>query len=321
MEEEIKNIIVDLKKDAIAKFKDESDIKKFLDNITFFNNYSLNNHFLIWLQNPNAEYIASRKTYNDMGYSVNIKNDDGIKIFIPRFYIIVKIVGDDGNISYKPYFALNDNEKSIYKDKTDDRITYYKQKLSGFTLGTVFSAEDTTMPMEAINNEINPVINNEKANDIIDIFIKTIYKDGFKVEFKELDGTIKGYCDHKNKTIIVRKGIGNIMQLKVLIHEYGHALAHKHLEDNNLEYQMHRNKYETEAESISYVVSKYLGITDNGSSLTYLYAWSKEKDFEEINDSFNVIVSYSKRIINNFEKFFDKKFGLYNDDSVLELTI
>ena len=65
------------------------------------------------------------------------------------------------------------------------------------------------------------------------------------------------------------------------IHEYAHALAHKHLENNNREYREHRNQYETEAEAISYVVSKYLNMQTNDFSLSYLYAWSKEKDFKE----------------------------------------
>lgn len=46
----------------------------------------------------------------------------------------------------------------------------------------------------------------------------------------------------------------------------------------------------------------------------YLYAWSKEKDFKEINDSFNAIFNYSKKIINNFEKFYDREFGLCADE-------
>ncbi|MBQ8891296.1 MAG: hypothetical protein IJ068_00315 [Bacilli bacterium] len=310
LENEVKELLVDLKKTAIAKFKDESDIKKFLDNITFFNNYSFNNHLLIWAQDPDAKYVAARKTYQDMGYSVNKSNDDGIKIFIPKFYNIAKIIDSDNKISYKPYFILTEEEKKKYKDKSDDSITFYRQKLSGFTLGNVFSANDTNMPMDIIDKELNPVLHDNKANDIMNCFIKTIYNDGYKVNFKELDSDTKGYCDHANKTIVVRKGLGNIVQLKVLIHEYAHALAHKHLENNNIEYQNNRNKYETEAESISYVVSNYLGLNTNDFSLSYLYAWSKEKNFEEIDDSFNTIVNFSKRIIKNFQKFYDREFNL-----------
>ena len=97
------------------------------------------------------------------------------------------------------------------------------------------------------------------------------------------------------------------MRLKVVIHEYAHSLAHKHLKDNKMDYVEHRNKYETEAESIAYVVSKYLGLDVSDYSNMYLYSWSKEKDFKEIDDSLNTIVNYSKMIINNYEHILEKE--------------
>ena len=173
-------------------------------------------------------------------------------------------------------------------------------------MGNVFDAKDTNMPMEIINQGLNPVLNDNKADEIMDMFIKTIYNDGFKVKYKEIESTAKGYCDFENKEIVVRKGLGSLMQLKVLIHEYAHSLAHKHLVgEHNKE---HRNKYETEAEAMAYVVAKYLGMDTS----SYLYSWSKNKDFEEIDDSFHTIVNYSKVIIDNFKKIYNHEIG-YSD--------
>lgn len=45
-----------------------------------------------------------------------------------------------------------------------------------------------------------------------------------------------------------------------------------------------------------------------------LYSWSKEKDFKEFDYSFNTIVNYSKRIINNFEKFYNRDLKLSNNE-------
>lgn len=304
---------MDLKKEAILKFKDESDIKKFLDNIINFNNYSFNNQMLIWVQRPDAEYVTSFKTIKDMGYHLN-KDSKGIKVFIPNFYTLVKIKINDMKFEVKPLFLLSEEEKNKYKDKNNDEITFYKQKLSGFSLGNVYDVKDTTIPMDIIDGELNPIVNDKRADELIDCFIKTIYNDGFKVAFQDLTDGSKGYCDHKNNLIVVKKGLSNVMQMKVLVHEYAHALAHKHLENNNRDYQKHPNQYETEAESIAYVVSKYLDMPTSDYSLTYLYAWSKEKDFKEIDDSLNTIVNYSKRIINNFEKFYNQEFGLYSEE-------
>lgn len=269
---------------------------------------------LILIQRPDANYVTSFKTIRDMGYMLN-KDSKGIKIIIPNFYNLAKVKVNDSTYDIKPYFILTDEEKKKYKDKNDESITFYKQKLYGFSLGNVFDVKDTTIPMDIIDAELNPIINDKKADEIMDCFIKTIYNDGFKVEFKELDGTAKGYCNHKNKTIVVKKGLGSLIQMKVLIHEYAHCLAHKHLENNYMDYKEHRNRYETEAESIAYVVSKYLNMSTTEYSLSYLYSWSKEKDFKEIDDSLNTIVNYSKRIINNFDKFYEREFVLYAEDT------
>ena len=305
LEDDIKAIITDLKKQAIESFKSESDIKKFLDNIIKFNNYSYNNQCLIWMQNPNADYVAPLRTFNKMGYRIKA-NEKGIKILIPNFYTIVKIkTNEEGKYILKPLFSLNDEEKEKYKNKNDDTITYYSQKLSNFKIGSVFDASQTTMPLDTINEKLNPVLEDDRANGMEDNFIKAIYRDGFKVRYEEkIESGAKGYCDFKNNEIVVLKDLSNLMRLKVVIHEYAHSLAHKHLLENNKDYQLHRNKYETEAESIAYVVSKYLGLDTSSYSQMYLYSWSKDKDFKEIDDSLNCIVDYSKKIIHNFNSVY-----------------
>lgn len=307
LEDDIKAIITDLKKQAIESFKSESDIKKFLDNIIKFNNYSYNNQCLIWMQKPDASYVAPLRTFNKMGYRIKA-NEKGIKILIPNFYTIVKIkTNEEGKYILKPLFSLNDEEKEKYKNKNDDTITYYSQKLSNFKIGSVFDASQTTMPLDTINEKLNPVLEDDRANGMEDNFIKAIYRDGFKVRYEEkIESGAKGYCDFKNNEIVVLKDLSNLMRLKVVIHEYAHSLAHKHLLENNKDYQLHRNKYETEAESIAYVVSKYLGLDTSSYSQMYLYSWSKDKDFKEIDDSLNCIVNYSKKIINNYKKIISK---------------
>ncbi len=249
-----------------------------------------------------------------MGYKVNKGDYEGIKVYMPQFYSIAQITDDDGNISYKPYFTLTPDEKKIYKDKNDNHIVFHKQKLSGFGLGNVFSVDDTDMPMDSIEEELNPILEDSMADGVTDTFIKAIYKDGFRVKYEDISDGTKGYCDFVDNTIVIRKDLSNLMRLKVIVHEYAHALAHKHLKNNNREYRDHRNQYETEAEAIAYVVSKYLGLDTSNYSLNYLYSWSKDKNFKEIDDSFNTIVNYSKRIIGNYNKMYEENLGLYASD-------
>lgn len=309
IEQDVQTILKDLKKSALDTFKDESDIKRFLDNIVNFNNYSFNNLCLIWMQNHDARYVASYRTYLKMGYHVN-KDETGIKILVPSFFKLVKIKISDNEFEVKPLKSLNDEEMKIYRDKNDDRIIFYKDHLSRFNVGAVFDVSQTNMPMNVIDEKLNPVLDDPRADSVADIFIKSIYRDGFKVKYENIVGGAKGYCNFDDSTIVVKNNLSNLMRLKVIVHEYAHSLAHKHLKDNNMEYQQHREKYETEAEAIAYVVSKYLGLDTSNYSQTYLYSWSKNKDFKEIDDSFSTIVNYSRKIINNYNKIVEKELNV-----------
>lgn len=309
LEKDIKNILTDLKKQAINSFSSESDLKKFLDNMVNFNNYSLNNQYLIWLQKPDSKYVTSFNAFSKMGYYIN-KGEKGIKILFPVFLKFIKVNINDSQFEIKPIYLLTEEELKKLKDEEDNTVTFYKEKATYFKVGNVFDISQTTMPFEEIDSSLNPILEDSRADGITDIFIKAIYKDGIKVKYEDIDSGAKGYCDFNNKTIVVKKNLSDLMQLKVIIHEYAHSLAHTHLKDNNKEYQEHREQYESEAEAIAYVVSKYLGLDTKNYSMTYLYSWSKNKDFKELDDSFETISRFSNKIIKNYEAIYDKELNL-----------
>lgn len=313
LEKDIKNILTDLKKQAINSFSSESDLKKFLDNMVNFNNYSLNNQYLIWLQKPDSKYVTSFNAFSKMGYYIN-KGEKGIKILFPVFLKFIKVDTNDSQFKIKPIYLLTEEELKKLKDKEDNSVTFYKEKATYFKVGNVFDVSQTTMPFEEIDSSLNPILEDSRADGITDIFIKAIYKDGIKVKYEDIDSGAKGYCDFDNKTIVVKKNLSDLMRLKVIIHEYAHSLAHAHLKDNNKEYQEHREEYESEAEAIAYVVSKYLGLDTKNYSMTYLYSWSKNKDFKELDDSFETINRFSKKIIKNYEEIYDKELDLTDNN-------
>lgn len=309
LEKDIKNILTDLKKQAINSFSSESDLKKFLDNMVNFNNYSLNNQYLIWLQKPDSKYVTSFNAFSKMGYYIN-KGEKGIKILFPVFLKFIKVNINDSQFEIKPIYLLTEEELKKLKDEEDNTVTFYKEKATYFKVSNVFDISQTTMPFEEIDTSLNPILEDSRADGITDIFIKAIYKDGIKVKYEDIDSGAKGYCDFNNKTIVVKKNLSDLMRLKVIIHEYAHSLAHTHLKDNNKEYQEHREQYESEAEAIAYVVSKYLGLDTKNYSMTYLYSWSKNKDFKELDDSFETISRFSNKIIKNYEAIYDKELNL-----------
>lgn len=297
LENKIMEITSELKENAIKLFQNPSHIKSFLDNIGRFNNYSYLNTLLIYFQKSDATFVAPFKTYKDLGYSVK-NNPDSIKIVIPRFNTIVK---DNRDNTLKFYNTLTAEELKMYKDKNNNDIVYHSKKLSYFSIGTVFDISDSTMPYDEIKEKIHPTINNDNAKQYIKILENLIKENGFNLRYVN-KCKADGYCDFKNKEIVIVDTQTDLVKFKVLLHEFAHSLAHTNLENNYSEYKNDRSRYEVEAESIAYVVSNYLNLQVPEFSEVYLYSWSKNKDFKELDSSLETIVKFSSNIIERIDK-------------------
>ena len=73
------------------------------------------------MQKPDSKFVASFKTYKDLGYSVK-SNPDSIKIIIPKEVVLVL---DNRTNEIRYFNQLNEEEKQIYKDKNNNDIVYY----------------------------------------------------------------------------------------------------------------------------------------------------------------------------------------------------
>lgn len=302
LEKDILSITEDLKNKAIELFKKPSNIKLFLDNIGKFNNYSHNNILLIFLQKPDATFVAPFQTYKKLGYSVK-KNPDSISIIVPRFSTVIQ---DNRDNTLKYYNSLSEEEKQMYKDKNNDTLTFHHKKLSYFSLGTIFDISDSTMPYEEIQEKLHPTIDNDNAKNYLNILEELVKDNGFDLKYKT-GIQADGYCDFQNSEIVIGTNQTDLVKFKTLLHEFAHSLAHTNLKNNSKEYQNHRNKYEVEAESIAYVVSNYFNLNVPEFSEMYLYNWSKGKDFKEIDSSLETISNYSQMIVKKInDKIKDK---------------
>lgn len=72
------------------------------------------------------------------------------------------------------YVFLIYDTYSFRNNLHDDILAYFK-------IGTVFDIDQTNMPIHQIQDELNPILEDNQADDIINIFIKAIYMDGYKV--------------------------------------------------------------------------------------------------------------------------------------------
>ena len=315
--------------DGLITYNELINIEENLTNIVSKNckdNFLLNEFTTSGydISNCRAKILDITYGLKSTKYLFEMKTEDYLKLtpnYSPRPEAFLRNINESNveKVIQKKYDKLIDATSMYYSImklgyKFTNSVTFYKEKATYFKVGNVFDVSQTTMPFEEFDSSLNPILEDSRADGITDIFIKAIYKDGIKVKYEDIDSGAKGYCDFDNKTIVVKKNLSDLMRLKVIIHEYAHSLAHTHLKDNNKEYQEHREQYESEAEAIAYVVSKYLGFDTKNYSMTYLYSWSKNKDFKELDDSFETINRFSKKIIKNYEEIYDKELDLTDNN-------
>lgn len=165
----------------------------------------------------------------------------------------------------------------IYRDKEDETKTriYFK---------TVYVFDISQTEGEPI-----PEINwrTTEQNVLLQASLTAFVEaNGWKVKYQDnLDGA-EGICRYGAKTISLLKGTGT----DSLIHEIGHMLLHENQPD------MSREEKETEAESVSFVVSTHFGLETKAP--VYLSSWTEPKQIKEHADR---IIQVAHKIIEYVE--------------------
>ena len=93
---------------------------------------------------------------------------------------------------------------------------------------------------------------------------------GYSVEDVELAGGSNGDCTFAMRRIRIEHRNAPVQRVKTLAHEIGHALLHEGVGDRRLA--------ELEAESIAYVVCRFLGIDAGSYSFGYVATWAGGTD-------------------------------------------
>ena len=106
------------------------------------------------------------------------------------------------------------------------------------------------------------------------VWTTSMIKDnGFTHTYKDTGKEgLNGWCDFTNNEIVIQENLSQAQTIKTTIHEIGHMFSHKDV-------KVMRSIKETEAESIAYVVSNYLGLDTSNYSIGYVAGWSGNEDF------------------------------------------
>ena len=283
-------------KEGMKNYLDSEQFKSFLDTMSKFHNYSLNNIHFLKMQNPNVSQVASfNKWKTDFERTVK-KGSKALKIWVP-YQVKTKISANQNELSFSP--SENGMEE---KEVTVTR----------FKLGNVFDVSQTEG--KELPKAINELTGSVKDYEDLYRAAKAVSMDNqVPISFEDIKReSANGYYSPDENRIVISKGLkGQEHILKTIFHEMAHSDLHR---GTNAQYGDDQyRKQELQAESVAYVVANHFGFDTSSYSFGYLAIWAKDKNgFEDMVEQLQVVQKEAKSLIDRM----DAKLELVKNKSV-----
>lgn len=272
-------------KEGMKNYLDSEQFKSFLDTMSKFHNYSLNNIHLLKMQNPNVSRVASfNKWKTDFDRTVK-KGSKALKICVP-YQVKTSIPVNQKELSFSP----SENE-------TEEKAV----TVTRFKLGNVFDVSQTEG--KELPKAIHELTGDVKDYEDLYRAAKAVSMDNqVSISFEEIKReSTNGYYSPDENRIVISKGLkGQEQILKTIFHEMAHADLHR---GSNAQYGDDQyRKQELQAESVAYVVANHFGFDTSSYSFGYLAIWAKDKNgFEDMVEQLQVVQKEAKSLIDRMD--------------------
>jgi Zn-dependent peptidase ImmA (M78 family) len=280
---EIKAIIADsieeLKEDLRKGHTDR--IKKYFEWKAKFHRYSFWNTILIYIQRPDAELVKGFVQWKNMGYHVN-KGSKAIQIMAPQKTRYIYRINSEGN-RVKVYWG---HMSRAERGRTEDQYPAVF-----FRSVNVFDIKDTDC-----KEYPKFFISLGDSHREIYTALKEILSSKVKIG-EAKNPRAEGYYNIIEKYIVIKQNDYN-NRLLTLMHETAHWYCHNYIKDYNKKYSYIDG--EIHAESVAFILGKFLGI-DNPFSRDYIISYWKTS-IDKIEDNLSVIDEVSTKLIDIIEK-------------------
>lgn len=282
--EALKEITEQLEK-SIHDFMNGEKYKNFLNQMSKFHSYSLNNQILIAIQRPKATICASYSGWKSQGRQVK-KGETGIKIICPALYKKEKIKDVIDPKTGKPELLA---DGSVKREIVSIVIPYYK-------IGYTFDVSQTEgKPLVQLSQQLTGELT-DSQKELKEALLQVC---PVPVSFRPIEDSANGFYSLDKNEITVDSTISEKQSLKTLIHELAHATIHN---VNIPDVPKDSPTREVQAESIAYVICEYFGMDVSEYSFGYIAGWSTGKDIKELKQSLEIIHNTSNDIISKVEQ-------------------
>lgn len=272
-------------KEGMKNYLDSEQFKSFLDTMSKFHNYSLNNIHLLKMQNPNVSQVASfNKWKTDFDRTVK-KGSKALKIWVP----------------YQVKTSIPVHQKELDFTPAENEMEHKEIIVTRFKLGNVFDVSQTEG--KELPKAINELTGDVKDYEDLYRAAKAVSMDNqVPISFEEIKReSTNGYYSPDENRIVISKGLkGQEQILKTIFHEMAHADLHR---GSNAQYGDDQyRKQELQAESVAYVVANHFGFDTSSYSFGYLAIWAKDKNgFEDMVEQLQVVQKEAKSLIDRMD--------------------
>ena len=224
VQEGFQGLVEELKQGKSERFM------RYLDFCARFHQYSPYNLMLIFWQNPNATFVAGYKRWQELGYRVR-SGEKGIAILAPIVFVHKK-TGEDG------------------EGKEQERLV-------GFKVVHVFDAS------QLVNSQEKPFPNfwERLPDDKEEVYAsvkRAVEACAIEVQEAKLRPGTQGVSE--GGRIVLAEGRDSRSRTMTLIHEWAHEILHRQWMNEEERRRVPRAARECQAESVAYIVSRYLGL-------------------------------------------------------------
>lgn len=289
--EKLKEITDKLEQGITDIFASEN-YQNYLNTMSKFHNYSLNNTILIAMQKPDATHVAGFNTWkNDFERNV-MKGQKGIKIIAPSPYKVKVQQEVKDPATGRPVIGADGKPVT---EETERKIPAYKV-VSVFDVSQTEGKELPTIGADMLTGDV------ERYGDF---FAALEQASPTPIGFEEIHSGAKGYYSHEDKRIAIQEGMSELQTLKTAIHEIAHARLHDiDLTAEQEQARPDRRTREVEAESVAYTVCQHYGLDTSEYSFGYVAGWSSDKELTELKASLETIRKTAAEIINEVDGHF-----------------
>lgn len=272
-------------KEGMKNYLDSEQFKSFLDTMSKFHNYSLNNIHLLKMQNPNVSQVASfNKWKTDFDRTVK-KGSKALKIWVP----------------YQVKTSIPVHQKELDFTPAENEMEQKEIIVTRFKLGNVFDVSQTEG--KELPKAINELTGDVKDYEDLYRAAKAVSMDNqVPISFEEIKReSTNGYYSPDENRIVISKGLkGQEQILKTIFHEMAHADLHRGTSAQYGDDQY--RKQELQAESVAYVVANHFGFDTSSYSFGYLAIWAKDKNgFEDMVEQLQVVQKEAKSLIDRMD--------------------